>query len=112
MRMAPRRRCPGVPPTAARKAKTAVQMRSRDASLEAQAEQATQLALRGDLNVARVLTPAPAAHVEAPLSTGAPAVSVQENVSVSPSGSVPTPLRATVAPGATVWSAPALAVGG
>ncbi|TMQ13023.1 MAG: DUF4157 domain-containing protein, partial [Deltaproteobacteria bacterium] len=72
MRMAPRRRCPGVPPTAARKAKTAVQMRSRDASLEAQAEQATQLALRGDLNVARVLTPAPAAHVEAPLSTGAP----------------------------------------
>ena len=75
MRMAPRRRRPGAPPTAARKAKTAVPMQSRDASLERQADWATQLALRGDVNVARVLTPAPAAHVEAPSSTGAPLAS-------------------------------------
>lgn len=72
MKMAPRRRRPGAPPTAARKAKATEHMRSRDASLEAQADWATQLALRGDVNVARVLTPAPAAHVEAPASTGAP----------------------------------------
>jgi hypothetical protein len=70
--MAPRRRRPGAPPTAARKAKAAVQMRSRDTSLEAQADWATQLALRGDVNVARVLTPTPSARVDAPSSTGAP----------------------------------------
>lgn len=71
MRMDSRRRRPAAP-TAARKAKAGASMRSRDASLEAQAEHATQLALRGEVNVARMLTPAPAALVRAPDSTGAP----------------------------------------
>jgi hypothetical protein len=68
--MAARRRRAGAPAAVARKAKAMPHMRSRDASLERQAEWATQLALRGNVNVARVLTPAPAAHVDAPASTG------------------------------------------
>lgn len=71
MRMAPRRRRSAAP-AAARKAKAGTSVRSRDASLEQQAEQATRLALRGELNVGRMLTPAPAARVNAPESTGAP----------------------------------------
>jgi len=71
MRMATRRRRAAAP-SAARKAKAGVPVRSRDAALESQAEQATQLALRGEVNVARMLTPAPAARVNAPDSTGAP----------------------------------------
>jgi hypothetical protein len=70
--MSSRRRGPAAPPTAARKAKPGVAMRSRDASLERQAEWATQLALRGEVNVARVLTPAPTARVELPASTPVP----------------------------------------
>lgn len=69
MKLAPRRRRPGAPPTAARKSKPNAPMRSRDSSLERQADWATQLALRGELNVGRVLTPAPTARVELPSST-------------------------------------------
>ena len=72
MRLSSRLRSASVSPALARKAKSAAPIRSRDASLERQAEWATQLALRGDVNVARVLTPAPAAQVEAPASTGMP----------------------------------------
>lgn len=72
MNLAPRRLRSGVAPAVACKAKPNASMRSRDASLERQAEWATQLALRGDVNVARVLSPAPAAHIEAPASPGIP----------------------------------------
>lgn len=72
MRMASRRRRAAASLPVACKAKGTLQMRSRDASLESQAEFATQLALRGDVNVARVLTPAPVAHVDAPTSSGSP----------------------------------------
>ncbi|MCE9579874.1 MAG: DUF4157 domain-containing protein [Deltaproteobacteria bacterium] len=43
-----------------------------DRALERQAEEATQAALHGQLDVARILTPAPAAAVELPTSVGQP----------------------------------------
>lgn len=61
-------------PTAALARKPAPGKRPRvmDRSLERQAEEATQAALHGQVDVARVLTPAPAAKVELPASTSAP----------------------------------------
>jgi len=44
--------------------------RAMDRSLERQAEEATTAALHGEINVSRVLTPAPAARVELPASSG------------------------------------------
>ena len=55
----------------ARKAATGRSKRG-DARLERQAEEAADLAVRGELGVARVLTPAPAAHVEVPASVAEP----------------------------------------
>lgn len=72
MTLAPRRVRSAGPLTVLRKPTPNAPTRSRDASLERQAEWATQLALRGDVNVARVLTPAPAAEMDAPASPGVP----------------------------------------
>lgn len=65
------RRTPSIAGPIARKAKPdARPARAVDRSLERQAEEATQQALRGNVNVSRVLTPAPAGKVELPASTG------------------------------------------
>jgi hypothetical protein len=69
-RIEPRRRV--IPPRADLQRKTAPERRrSTDRSLEQQAEQAAELGIRGNVNVARMLTPAPTAHVDLPLSPGA-----------------------------------------
>jgi hypothetical protein len=63
------------PPAAgpiARKAAPGARPRAMDRSLERQAEEATQAALHGQVNVSRVLTPAPTARAELPASTGRP----------------------------------------
>ena len=56
----------------ARKPAAGKRPRAMDRSLERQAEEATQAALHGQVNVARMLTPAPAAKAELPASTGQP----------------------------------------
>lgn len=76
MRMRPRAVVAG---PIARKAAPGKRPRPMDRSLERQAEEATQAALHGQVNVSRILTPAPAAKAELPTSTGRP---------------LPTPVRA------------------
>lgn len=56
----------------ARKQAPGAKPRPLNRSLERQAEEATQAALHGQVNVARVLTPAPAAKAELPSSVGRP----------------------------------------
>ena len=66
-----RRRAPAAG-AVARKPAPGARPRVMDRSLERQAEEATQAALTGQVNVSRVLTPAPAAKAELPASTGRP----------------------------------------
>ncbi|MBK9036243.1 MAG: DUF4157 domain-containing protein [Myxococcales bacterium] len=66
------RHAPKVPGPVARKAAAGKRPRVMDRSLERQAEEATQAALHGQVNVARMLTPAPAAKAELPASVGRP----------------------------------------
>lgn len=65
-----RHRPPAAVGPIARKAAPGKAPRVADRSLERQAEEATAQALRGMVNVARVLTPAPAAKAELPASSG------------------------------------------
>lgn len=72
MKMISERRRRGAPPRGELQRKaTPERRRSMDGSLEQQAEVAADLAIRGNLNVARILTPAPAARVDLPISPGA-----------------------------------------
>jgi len=66
------RHAPRVAGPIARKPAAGKRPRAMDRSLERQAEEATQAALRGQVNVARILTPAPAATAELPASIGRP----------------------------------------
>jgi len=63
-------RAPGV--DVARQPAPGTRQRTGDAALERLAEEGVALAVHGDVNVARVLTPAPPAHADVPASAGEP----------------------------------------